>query len=108
MPHSVQVQVLSRAPDPDFLKNLRADARFLLPGAARSKGEKSSSDIIESCQRKSPAGDYFDRIIIICYNGIILVFQYAVCTFMITNCPLGASRGFVACKHPREGISHGA
>ena len=35
----VQVQPLSRAPDPDFFQNLRADARFLLLSAARSKGE---------------------------------------------------------------------
>ena len=35
----VQVQPLSRAPNPDFLKNLRAHARFLLPSEARSKGE---------------------------------------------------------------------
>ena len=39
MVKTIWVQVPSRAPDPDFFQNLRANARFLLPSEARNKGE---------------------------------------------------------------------
>ena len=40
--NGVQVQVLPRAPEPNFFLKFRAHARFLLPSGARSKGEKGS------------------------------------------------------------------
>ena len=42
--NTVRVQVPLCPPNPDFLKNLCAKARFLLPSEARSKGENGPQD----------------------------------------------------------------